>query len=86
MGSAMQVDPELMHSGAEVTTRAGKGCLSAAEKLAGATVARGIFGDFAAAHSFQSTARIRHSEHVALLHQHHQVLSTIAEKAHTAPL
>ena len=80
----MLVEPELLHSGATVTHEAGQLVLSGAERLAGASLPRGMFGDFPAAHSFHAKMAVHHAENVALMRRHHQVLTNIGDKAHAA--
>ena len=80
----IKVVPELLHSGADVTHEAAQRVASGADQLAGASLPRGMFGDFPAAHSFHSQLSVHHSENVALMRQHHQVLTNIGDKAHVA--
>jgi hypothetical protein len=78
----MRVEPNLLHEGADVTHGAGEQVRSGAEQLAGASLPRGMFGDFVAAHSFHARMSVHHAEYVALMRQHHRVLTNIGDKAH----
>jgi hypothetical protein len=80
----MWVEPDLLHSGADMTRKAGERALSGAETLADAWLLRGMFGDFGDAHAFHGRVKNHHGEQVAVMHQHHQVLTNIADKAHVA--
>jgi hypothetical protein len=79
----MRVEPELLHSGADVTHEAAQRVVAGAEQLAGASLPRGMFGDFTAAAGFHARLTVHHAEHVALMRQHHRVLTNIGDKAHS---
>jgi len=80
----MRVEPELLHSGADVTHEAAERVVAGAEQLAGASLTRGMFGDFMAADGFHSRLTVHHAEQVAVMRQHHRVLTNIGDKAHAA--
>ncbi|BBZ15047.1 DUF2563 family protein [Mycobacterium branderi] len=80
----VEVDPELLHSGAKMTHGAAKHVASGADQLAGTSVPSGIFGDFPAAENFHARLTVHHQEHVALMRQHHAVLANVGDKAHAA--
>jgi hypothetical protein len=80
----MRVEPELLHSGADVTHEAAQRVVAGAAQLAGASLPRGMFGDFAAADGFHARLTVHHAEQVALMRQHHRVLTNIGDKAHSA--
>lgn len=80
----MFVDPELLHSGAKESHRAGGQARDGADHLARGPLMSGIFGDFAAADAFHEAVTSAHSQHVETLQAHQEVLTTVGTKAHYA--
>lgn len=77
----MFVDTGMLHSGATDSHRAGEQAHTGANYLAGAPLAVGIFGDFAAAEAFHETLRAAHTHHLNALECHQEILIGIGQKA-----
>lgn len=71
-------------AGGDLCRHAADSVKDAAEALAGADVASGIFGDFAEAHQFHGVVSGVHQQHQDRLRGHHTTLSGVAAKAITA--
>ena len=80
----MFVDPELLHSGANESHRAGGHAREAADLLSRGPLASGMFGDFPAADAFHEAVTSAHSQHVNNLQAHQQTLTAVGTKAHSA--
>ena len=80
----MFVDPELLHSAAKESHRAGGQARDGADRLARGPLMSGIFGDFAAADAFHEAVTSAHAQHVKTLQAHHEVLTSVGIKAHYA--
>jgi hypothetical protein len=76
-----EVDPDLLRSGGESSGYAGAAARKAAARLEESNAARGIFGDFDAAHAFHSALTTARDEHVERMHAHDAALRDIASKA-----
>jgi hypothetical protein len=83
-GVAMFVDTGLLHSGATDSYRAGTHADDGANRLARTSPVAGMFGDFAAAHTFHAAVSQAHTHHTARLRAHQQSLSNVGDKAHAA--
>ncbi|CAN5566689.1 hypothetical protein BH09ACT8_BH09ACT8_42940 [soil metagenome] len=80
----MYVDPAGLRSGAGTSYTAADHAHQGAGALSRAAVDSGIFGDFAAARSFQQAAEAAHGRHVKVIKCHIDNLGTIGDKAHAA--
>lgn len=81
-GAMMFVDPELLHSGAKESHRAGGQARDGADQLGQGSLGWGMFGDFAAAEAFYEAVSSAHAWHVKTLQAHQEVLTTVGTKAH----
>lgn len=80
----MFVDPDLLHSGANESHRAGGHAQAGAERLSGGPLAAGMFGGFPAAEAFHEAVTAAHGRHVQDLQTHQQTLTGLGHKAHYA--
>ncbi len=80
----MFVEPDLLHSGANESHRAGGRARDGADHLARGPLASGMFGDFAAADTFHEAVSSAHAQHVKTLQGHQQSLTAVGAKAHHA--
>ena len=80
----MFVEPDLLHSGANESHRAGGRARDGADHLARGPLASGMFGDFAAADTFHEAVSSAHAQHVKTLQGHQQSLTAVGTKAHHA--
>lgn len=80
----MFVDPELLHSGANESHRAGGQARDGADHLARGPLISGMFGDFAAADAFHEAVSSAHAQHVETLQAHQETLTEVGTKAHYA--
>ena len=80
----MFVEPDLLHSGANESHRAGRQARDGADHLARGPLASGMFGDFAAADAFHEAVSSAHAQHVKTLQAHHESLTSVGTKAHYA--
>lgn len=80
----MFVDTELLHSGGNESHRAGAHAQEGADQLAQASLASGMFGDFAAADSFHEALTVAHAQHVQNLQGNKEALIDVGAKAHYA--
>lgn len=80
----MHVNPQALHTGANVSDDAGDHADTGAQRLGRAGVNTGIFGDFDAAHSFHTALGTAKDGHRDALQDHHQNLTGIAENVRTA--
>jgi len=76
-----EVDAGHLMAGGDCCRHAAESAREAAEALAGADVASGIFGDFAEAHHFHGVVSGVHQQHQDRLRGHHQTLSGVSAKA-----
>jgi hypothetical protein len=74
-------DPDLLRKGGESSGYAGAAARRAAARLDESSPARGIFGDFDAAHTFHGALTAGRDEHVQRLCAHDATLRVIASKA-----
>jgi hypothetical protein len=84
VGHVMKVDTGHLRGGANGCAEAAGMALSGAERFAGKAPQTGIFGDFAEAHGFHGAVVAAHKDHVDQLHGHHQALTAIGDKGHSA--
>ncbi|WP_343571560.1 DUF2563 family protein [Mycobacterium sp.] len=84
VAQAFEVDVDHLMAGGECCRYAAESARDAAEALAGADVASGIFGDFAEAHQFHGVVSGVHQLHQDRLRGHHTTLSGVSGKAVTA--
>ncbi|MCV7230235.1 DUF2563 family protein [Mycolicibacterium komossense] len=80
----MEVHVAGLHSGANTSYDAADHADGAAATLSRTTPDSGMFGDFAAAHSFHQSLEAAHTRHVELIKKHTANLGTIGDKAHKA--
>jgi hypothetical protein len=80
----MYVDPHGLRSGANTSYTAADRAHEGASTLSRATAESGIFGDFAAARSFQQAVAAAHTRHVELIKNHSANLGTVGDKVHRA--
>jgi hypothetical protein len=80
----MLVEPELLHSGAKESHRAGGQARDGADHLARGPLASGMFGDFAAADAFHEAVTSARARHVTTLQAHQEALTAVGSKAHYA--
>lgn len=80
----MQVDVEVMRTGANRSYTAAGLADEGAQKLARRAVGSGIFGGFAAAGDFEGILSEAHSQHVERLRNHERRLGVLGDKAHVA--
>jgi|SRR5579875_2968272 len=77
----MFVDTGLLHVGATDSHRAGEHAQAGHDHLAGAPLAAGMFGGFAAADTFHETVSAAHAHHLTTLSTHQQILSGVGRAA-----
>lgn len=77
----MFVDTDLLRMGADFSNSAGEIVKRGASQFASTTMAAGIFGDFDAAHDFQSALQRAHEAQVTTMQEHHAGLRRLADKA-----
>src|SRR5690349_16889432 len=77
-----EVDTRLLHSGSDSSEFAGAAAQKAANRLADASMQQGIFGEFAAAESFQRALATARDDHVQRSQDHHARLKSISGKGH----
>jgi hypothetical protein len=77
-----EVDTGLLRSGSDSSGFAGAAARKAANRLAEASLAQGMFGDFAAAQAFHGAVSSARDSHVHRSHDHHARLTNIASKGH----
>jgi len=75
------VSADHLMAGGQCCRFAAESAREAAEALAGADVASGIFGDFAEAHQFHGVVSGVHRLHQDRLRGHHTTLSGVSAKA-----
>lgn len=75
------VNGDHLAAGGDFCRHAADSVKDAAEALAGADVASGIFGDFAEAHQFHGVMSGVHRQHQDRLRGHQQTLSGLSAKA-----
>src|ERR1700758_4774083 len=80
----MDVDTELLHSGANQSHRASGHAQEAANHLSRGPLMSGMFGEFAAAESFHEAVATAQAHHVKTLLAHQETLTTVGTNAHTA--
>lgn len=80
----MHVNSPALRAGANVSDDAGAHANTGAQRLSVAGVTAKIFGDFDAAHSFQTALGRAKDHHCEALQAHHQNLTGIAENVRTA--
>ena len=80
----MWVEPELLSSGGDVARGAGEHLRGGAADLSAASIGSTIFGDFAAAQSFHQQLSAHRNHQVSRMHDHHQTLTDVGQKAKTA--
>jgi hypothetical protein len=80
----MEVHVAGLHSGANTSYEAADHADGAAATLSRTTADSGMFGDFAAAHSFHQALDAAHTRHVELIKNHTANLGTVGDKAHKA--
>jgi hypothetical protein len=76
-----EVSADHLMAGGQCCRFAAESAREAAEALAGADVASGIFGDFAEAHQFHGVVSGVHRLHQDRLRGHHTTLSGVSAKA-----
>ncbi|MCV7257789.1 DUF2563 family protein [Mycobacterium shimoidei] len=76
-----EVNTEHLTAGGDFCRYAADSAREAAEQLAGADVASGIFGDFAEAPQFHGTLSTVHRQHQDQLHGHHTTLRAVSAQA-----
>jgi hypothetical protein len=80
----MFVDTDLLHSGANVSHRAGGHAQDGADQLSRGPLLSGMFGGFPAAETFHDAVSAAHAQHVKNLQTHQQTLTDLGRKAHFA--
>ena len=80
----MFVDPDLLHSGANESHRAGGHAQDGADRLSRGRLMSGMFGEFAAAEAFHDAVRSAHAQHVKTLQFHQEALTAVGSNAHRA--
>lgn len=80
----MQVDVEVMRTGANRSYTAAGLADEGAQTLAQGIVAPGIFGGFAAAGDFEGIVSEAHGQHVARLRNQERRLGVLGDKGHVA--
>ncbi|MCV7349879.1 DUF2563 family protein [Mycobacterium parmense] len=80
----MFVDPDMLHSGADDSRRAGGHAEEGAGHLSRGPLASGMFGEFAAAEEFHDALSSAHAQHVKNLQAHREALTSVSKKAHYA--
>lgn len=78
----MEVDVEVMRTGANRSYTAAGLADEGAQALARGTVSAGIFGGFAAAGDFEGIMSCAHAEHVDRLRNHERRLGVLGDKGH----
>jgi hypothetical protein len=76
-----EVNTDHLIAGGDLSRYAADSAREAAEQLAGAEVASGIFGDFAEAQQFHGAVNTAHQQHQTQLHGHHATLRGVSAKA-----
>lgn len=82
VSSGIEVQPDVLDSGAATASYAGGLAKRAAAALGGAGLPHGMFGDFEAAHGFHRTVTSTHDHHVNKLNSHHVALTGTSEKVY----
>lgn len=80
----MIVDTDLLRMGADFSQSAGAIVQRGAEKFASSSLSSGIFGDFDAAHGFQSAVCRAHELHVVSMQGHRTRFDALAADANSA--
>jgi len=80
----MFVDPDLLHSGASESHRAGGHAQDAADRLSRGPLQSGMFGQFAAAEAFHDAVSASHEQYVQTLQAHQKTLTAVGRSAHRA--
>jgi Protein of unknown function (DUF2563) len=80
----VEIDVEVMHTGAHRSYTAAGLADEGARKLALRSVTSGMFGGFAAAGDFESILADAHSQQVARLRDGERRLGVLGDKAHAA--
>lgn len=80
----IEVNAAGLNAGGDFCQYAAGSARRAANRLGEASVASGIFGDFAEAQSFHSALQTAHQAHVEQLGAHHVSLTGLSGKAGTA--
>jgi Protein of unknown function (DUF2563) len=80
----MFVDTDLLHSGANVSHRAGGHAQDGAAQLSRGPLVSGMFGDFPTAENFHDAVSAAHAQHVENLRAHQETLTELGRKAHYA--
>jgi hypothetical protein len=75
------VNTGMLHAGASDSRRAGDDAENGRNQLAGAPLASGMFGDFAAAEAFHAMVSSAHGYHLQTLQIHQEILSNVGRKA-----
>jgi Protein of unknown function (DUF2563) len=83
-GGTMFVDPDLLHSGANESHRAGGHARDGADQLSRGPLLFGMFGGFAAAEAFHDEVSAAHAQHIKNLQGHQQTLTEVSRKGHYA--
>ncbi|WP_169714651.1 DUF2563 family protein [Mycobacterium celatum] len=79
-----EVNTEHLIAGGDFCRYAADSAREAAEHLASADLAPGIFGDFAEAHQVHGKLRAAHQQHHTQLQGHHATLTGVSAKADKA--
>jgi len=80
----VEIDVEVMHTGANRSYTAAGLADEGARKLGRHTVTPGTFGGFAAAGDFEGILSGAHSQHVSRLRDQERRLGVLGDKAHAA--
>lgn len=80
----IEINTAHLDAGSELSRAAASSVRDAAQQLANATAASGIFGDFDAAHQFHGAFSAVHEHHRAALHAHATSLDAVSSNATTA--
>lgn len=82
----MFVDTDLLRLGADFSRSASTIVRRGAMKFSSTHANAGIFGDFDAAHGFNSAVSAAHQVHASTMAGHHAELEGLAEKANSAAM
>ena len=83
-GASVEIDVEVMRTGANRSYTAASLADEGAQTLARRSVRSGVFGGFAAADDFERVMSEAHNQHVADLRDHERRLGVLGDKAHVA--
>jgi hypothetical protein len=81
-GGIVEFNTGLLHAGSDSSWFAGAAARKAADRLSGAALPQGIFGEFNAAERFHSAVSTAMDTHVQRAQDHHARLTDIAGKGH----